>query len=213
MPGPIRILIVDDHDVVRYALRTMLQHEEVIIVGEAGDGYDAIRLVQQFRPDVILMDITMPRMNGIEAIKRILKCCAATKILVISMHTTIEHVSRALEAGAKGYILKTKCRHEMLRAVCAVHAGETYLSPELGGLDRFDIQHVPQNPLDRLSSRECEVMQLVVEGKSSSEIAQTLRLSRKTVETYRSRLMCKLGVSNLTGLVRFAVVHGLTPVE
>jgi DNA-binding NarL/FixJ family response regulator len=160
----------------------------------------------------------MPELNGIEAVQGIGEVCSSTQIIILSMHSTTEHIFRALQAGARGYLLKESAGIEVVNAVRAVHAGHRYLSQKISDWliddyvrQRQDAEAI--SPLARLSPREREVLQLVVEGKSSAEIADALSLSVKTVETYRSRLMLKLGISDLPGLVKFAIQHGLTPLE
>jgi DNA-binding NarL/FixJ family response regulator len=163
------------------------------------------------------MDIAMPALNGIEAAQQVRDTCPNTEVVILSVHATTEHIYRALEAGAKGYLLKESAGQEVVDAVRAAHAGRRFLSQQIteSVIDQYLRQRQdapPKSPLERLSSREREILQLVVEGKSSAEIAKTLYLSPKTVETYRSRLMQKLGVGDLPGLVKFAIQNGLTPV-
>jgi RNA polymerase sigma factor (sigma-70 family) len=215
----ITIFLADDHAVVRDGLRLLLEAQpDLKVIGDAANGREAVRRVAQLHPDVVLMDIAMPELNGIEAAREIDEVCHSTQIIILSMHSTTEHVFRALQAGARGYLLKESAGIEVVNAVRAVHAGHHYLSQKIS--DSLVDDYVRQrqaaeakSPLARLSPREREVLQLVVEGKSSAEIADTLSLSVKTVETYRTRLMRKLGVSDLPGLVKFAILHGLTPLE
>ena len=212
----IRVLLADDHAVVRDGLHLLLEGQPTIrVIGEASNGREVIGLAQHLQPDVIVMDIAMPELNGIEAARQIRAACPSTRIIILSMHSTSEHVFRALQAGATGYLLKESAGAEVVDAVRAVHAGRRYLSQKLietGIYHVFDQRGI-ESPLDRLSAREREVLQLTVEGKSSVEIAALLSLSSKTVETYRSRLMHKLGLSDLPGLVKFAIQHGLTSLD
>jgi DNA-binding NarL/FixJ family response regulator len=211
----IRVLIADDHAIVRDGLRALLEAErDIQVVGDAADGRDAVRQAAQLCPDVVLVDIAMPELNGIEASRQIREVCPSAHVIILSMHSTAEHIFRALQAGARGYLLKESAGQEVIAAVRAVHAGQRYLSHKISNqaLDDYARQREP-GPLDRLSPREREILQLVVEAKSSAEIAALLSLSPKTVETYRSRLMDKLGVGDLPGLVKFAIQHGLTPLE
>jgi len=215
----ITVFLADDHAVVRDGLRFLLEAEhDIKVVGDAANGRDAVRRVVQLCPDVAIMDIAMPELNGIEAARKIGQVCPSTQVIILSMHSTTEHVFRALQAGARGYLLKESAGIEVVNAVRAVHAGHRYLSQRISDRLIDDYVHQRQDaeargPLARLSPREREVLQLVVEGKSSAEIADILSLSLKTVETYRSRLMRKLGISDLPGLVKFAIQHGLTPLE
>lgn len=213
----IRVLIADDHAVVREGLRLILQLGMGIdVVGEAANGREALQLAHSLRPDVVLLDITMPEMNGIEAAERLAAELPQVRVLILSVHTTSEFVYRALRAGAQGYVLKECAGHEVVAAVRKVADGGRYLSQAIAHLVICEAyQHAPAlpvpSPLDSLSAREREVLQLVVEGSSSAAIARRICLSPKTVETYRCRLMRKLGVHDLPGLVKFAVQHGLTP--
>ena len=215
----ITVFLADDHAVVREGLRALLEAQpDISVIGDAANGRGAVRQTTQLRPDVVVMDIAMPDLNGIEATRQVGEVCPSTQVIILSMHSTAEHVFRALQAGACGYLLKESAGIEVVNAVRAVHAGHRYLSQKIS--DRLIDDYVrhrqaaeTKSPLARLSPREREVLQLVVEGKSSVEIAGILSLSLKTIETYRSRLMQKLGISNLPGLVKFAIQHGLTPLE
>ena len=215
----ITVFLADDHAVVRDGLRVLLEaHPDISVIGDAVNGRETVRLVTQLRPDVVVMDIAMPDLNGIEATRQIYEVCPSAQVIILSMHSTTEHVFRALQAGARGYLLKESAGIEVVNAVRAVHAGHRYLSQNISDwlVDDYVRQRQAtegKGPLALLSPREREVMQLVVEGKSSAEIAGILSLSLKTVETYRSRLMHKLGISDLPSLVKFAVQHGLTPLE
>jgi DNA-binding NarL/FixJ family response regulator len=164
------------------------------------------------------MDIAMPELNGIEATRRIIEAHPSAKIIILSMYSTTQHIFRALKAGAKGYILKESAGDDVIKAVRMVHGGKTFLCDEITGvvvgdyIERRESGKI-DDPLSRLSTREREVLQLLVEGKSNTKIAELLFLSQKTVETYRSHLMQKLGISDLPGLVKFAIQHGITSVE
>ena len=211
----IRVLIADDHAVIRDGLRYLLEAQgDMTVVGDAADGRQAVRLVQQVCPDVVVMDIAMPELNGIEAALQIQAACPQVQVIMLSIHSTAEHVARALQAGAQGYLLKETAGTEVAAAVRAVHAGHRYLSAKIAEtvIDDY-VRHPAASPLDRLSPREREILQLVAEGKSSARIAEVLSLSVKSVETYRARLMQKLGLGDLPSLVRFAIQQGLTPLE
>lgn len=216
---PIKVFLADDHGVVREGLRAMLEAQEnITVVGEAANGREAVRLTKKLHPDVVVMDIAMPELNGVEAASQIREACPETKVVILSMHASREHIYRALQAGARGYVLKESVGKEVVDAVRAVHSGRRYLSEQIADTVIEDYvdhrQAAPSgSPLDRLSPREREILQLVAEGKSSAEIAETIYVSRKTVETYRSRLMQKLGLSDIPSLVRFAIRHGLTSLE
>jgi RNA polymerase sigma factor (sigma-70 family) len=215
----ITVFIADDHAVVRDGLRFLLQAQpDIEVVGDATNGREAVRWVEELKPDVVIMDITMPELNGIEAAQKIGETCPSTRVIILSMHSTTEHIFRALQAGASGYLLKESAGIEVATAVRAVYAGDRYLSQKIADrvIDDY-IRHrersTAESPLESLSAREREILQLVVEGKSSTEIAEILILSPKTVETYRSRMMKKLGITDLPGLVKFAIQHGLTSLE
>ena len=215
----IRVFLTDDHAVVRDGLRSLLEAQsDITVVGDAASGRETVRQVQQLRPDVVLMDIAMPDMNGIDATQAIHEICPATQVVILSMYSTSEHIFRAFQAGARGYLLKESAGKEVVDAVRAAHSGSRYLSHGITEtvLDEYMRQHqvnLEKSPLERLSSREREVLQLVVEGRTSVEIAGILSLSPKTVETYRSRLMEKLEITDIPTLVKFAIQHGLTRLE
>lgn len=209
----IRVLLADDHAIMREGLRSLLDASDGIsVVGDVGDGREALLFAQQLNPDILVMDIAMPGLNGVEAAAMIRAKQPGTRIVMLSAHSSTEHVYRAFAAGASGYVVKASAAAEVIEAVRAVHAGQRYLSPALHGScsDIFD-GTVRVGPFDRLSARERQVLQLVVEGKSSVAIAAIVHLSPKTVDTYRSRLMQKLGVRNVPALVKLVLEHGLTP--
>lgn len=219
-PSPaIAVFLAEDHAIVREGLKMLLaQEDDIKILGQAGNGREAVRQVKHLLPDIVLMDIAMPELNGIEATRQIRESAPATEVVILSMYATDEHVYQALSAGARGYVLKESVSEEVIRAIRAVHAGHRYLSEKISDVMIED--YVSQRgsapgrgPLDSLSNREREVLQLVVEGKSSKEIAKIIHLSAKTVDTYRSRMMHKLGVHDLATLVKFAIEHGLSAQE
>ncbi len=208
-----QILLADDHTVVREGLRILLEAQPWIeVVAEAATGIEAVASAKRLQPDVAVLDIAMPEMNGIDATEQICAACPGTRVLVLSMHASSEHVFRALRAGATGYVLKESAGAEVVAAVRSVHAGRRYLSQKITDLvvDRIQHKHDPASPLEALSLRERQIMQLIVEGHTSVEVAQRLHLSPKTVETYRARLMHKLGVSDFPSLIKFAITHGVT---
>jgi DNA-binding NarL/FixJ family response regulator len=216
---PIRVFLADDHAVVRDGLRLLLETKgDIAIVGEATDGFETVKKVEQLKPDVVIMDITMQGLNGIDATQHICKTCPSTKVVILSMHATTEYIYRAFKAGAKGYLLKESAGIEVVKAVRTVHIGRRYLSQQITEtvIDDYIIQHKDsrdRSPLKNLSFREKEILKMVVEGKSSADIAKTLFLSPKTVDTYRSRLMRKLDVYDIPSLVKFAIQHGITPLK
>lgn len=209
----IRVLLADDHAVVRDGLRALLEAQPGIeVVGDAANGHEALRQARQLHPDVVVMDIAMPEMNGIEAMEQMHDALPAMQVLILSMHSSTEHIFRALQAGARGYLLKDSAGSEVVEAVRAVHAGRRYLSHKIAAavLDDYIAERRQVSPLESLSRRERQILQLVVEGKSSAEIGTLLFLSPKTVDTYRSRMMGKLDIADLPSLVKFAIQHGVT---
>jgi RNA polymerase sigma factor (sigma-70 family) len=209
----ITVLIADDHAVVRDGLRLLLESEAGLrVVGLAADGREAVREAQRLQPDVVVMDLAMPGLNGTDATAQIVEKCEATRVVMLSMYASVEHVYRALQAGAMGYLRKESAGSEVVEAVRAVHAGRRYLSQKITEtvVDDYIRKRHLESPLESLSQREREILQLLVEGRSGSEIAQQLHLSPKTVDTYKSRMMQKLGIADLPGLVKFALQHGLT---
>lgn len=215
----ITIFLVDDHTIVREGLHTLLEAEaDFKVLGGAANGRDAVQQVTRLCPDVVLMDISMPGLNGIEATRQIRQTCPASQIIILSMYATAEHAMRALQAGALGYVLKESAGVEVINAVRAVHAGQRYLNQKIANKLINHLVHPgeveeTEDLLARLSAREREIVQLVVEGKSSAEIAKILYISPNTVDTYRSRLMQKLGLNDLPSLVKFAIQHGLTSLD
>jgi DNA-binding NarL/FixJ family response regulator len=212
MPA-IRMLLVDDHHLLRAGIKALLADVAAIeIVGEAGDGREAVQLTAQQRPDVILMDISLPGINGIEATRQIVAEYQDIRVIVLSMHISAEHVLQALRAGASGYIFKGASPQELELAIEAVLRGKIFLSPAVSC-------HVVQaylrgtaderSALEQLTSRQREILQLVAEGNSSKKIARTLDTSVKTVDSHRYNLMQRLGVHEITGLVRYAILHGV----
>lgn len=207
----IRVLLADDHTLMREGLRALLATtSDIEVVGEVRTGREAQTRVPRIEPDVVLMDIAMPDLNGIEAARVIHLKSPAVRIVMLSMHATAEYVHRAFEAGACGYLLKEVAVEEVITAVRTVHGGGRYLSPALAESVPDPGAGYARGPVDSLSTRERQVLQLVVEGRRSSEIADMIHLSPKSVDTYRSRLMFKLGITDLPSLVKFALEHGLT---
>lgn len=207
----IRVLLADDHAVLRDGLASLLRSDPSIeVVASVGTGPAAVTETTRLQPDVVIMDVTMPELNGIEATRQLQRLRPSVRVVMLSMHSSSEHVHRAMAAGASAYLLKDAASDELIVAVRTVHAGRRYLSR---ALPRFSTAADADaaSPLDSLSARERQVLQLVAEGRTSAEIAAQVHLSPKSVDTYRSRLMKKLGVADITGLVKFAIQHGITP--
>jgi DNA-binding NarL/FixJ family response regulator len=211
--GTIRVLLTDDHRLVRAGLRALLQSlEGVQVVAEAGNGYEALQLAEQHQPDIVIMDIGMEELNGLEAAARMGKSTPAPRIIILSMHANEEYVRRSLQAGAAGYLLKGAEPAELELAIHAVMRGETYLTPAVSKQvvqDYLQGSGVKPDPLQDLTPRQREVLQLIAEGNSTKEIAYKLSLSIKTVETHRGELMNRLDIHDVAGLVRYAIRTGL----
>ena len=214
----IKVIVADDHWIVREGLCSLLKQEkDIAVVGEAENGQTAVRLAQQLNPDVVVMDITMPDLNGMEATQRICAEASRTKVIGLSMHSDRRFVTRMLKAGAAGYLLKDSAFGELAEVIRAVVAGRKYLSPSIGeGLIDDYIQHPDPNAgpvISALSAREREVLQLLAEGHSTKEVAIRLHVSVKTVETHRRHIMERLNVRSVAELTKLAVREGLTSLE
>jgi two-component system response regulator NreC len=215
MPEPIRVLIADDHTIVRSGVNLLLSSEpDIQVVGEATDGLSAVELAQQFKPDVVLMDIGMPELDGFEATRRIRERVPEAKVLVLTMHRSDEYLFQMLEAGAQGYVLKGAETGELINAVRTVARGEVFLYPSMARrlVQQFLRQagaDPPQRP--RLTPRETQILDLVAEGYSNKEIAERLVVSPSTVHSHRTNLMQKLGLSTRHELVQYARRQGLIP--
>jgi DNA-binding NarL/FixJ family response regulator len=213
------VFLAEDHRMVREGFRLLIETQsDIKVVGEAGDGRETVRQVVKLTPDVVLMDIEMPELNGIEATRQICEACPSTKVIILSMYSTSQHISRAFKAGARGYILKESAGEDVIKAIRTVHSGKIFLCNEISEV--VVSQYIKDtrigevdDPLARLSDREREILQLLVEGKSNTKIAELLFLSPKTIETYRSHLMQKLGIGDLPTLVKFAIRHGITSIK
>lgn len=206
----IRILLADDHAVVRQGFRAILtQQADMAIIGEAGNGREVLSLAQELSPDVIVMDVAMPELNGIEATRRLSSTVPHARVLALSMHKDLVYVREMLKAGAKGYLLKDSVEKDLLEAVRAVARGGEYVSPAVQPSLMVPYKLSANTPLDLLTSREREVLQLIAEGKTNKEVAVALEISVFTVDAHRGRIMEKLNVHNVNELVRFAVRNGL----
>ncbi len=215
---PINVVLADDHAVVRDGLRALLEaNPDIRVVGDAANGRQIIELVKDLKPDIVVMDISMPEINGIDATMQIKLNYPEVRVVILSMLGTADYVFHALQAGAQGFLLKESAGREVVQAVEAVSAGEMYFShPVTYTMINDYLQARRDNdnePLESLSIRENEILCLVVEGKTSAEIGKKLNLSPKTVESYRSRMMQKLGISDLPQLIKFAIKHGLISLE
>ena len=210
MREKIHILLVDDHAVVRQGFKMILAAQpDMEIVGEAGNGREALDLAGQLQPDVIVMDVAMPELNGIEATRRVADLSPRSRVLALSMHKDSVYVREILKAGARGYLLKDSIAGDLLTAVRAVSRGEGYISPGVSDAVLNDYRRHVTDPIDLLTSREREVLQMLAEGKTNKEIATVLNLSVYTVDAHRGRIMEKLNLHSITDLVRFAVRCGL----
>jgi two-component system response regulator NreC len=208
--GTIKILLVDDHTLVRQGLKLILSaHSDLEVIGEAANGREAVELSQKLKPDVVLMDVAMPELNGIEATKRMVEANSRVRVLVLSMHKEPVYVREILRAGARGYILKDAIDTELLSAVRSVARGDGYVSPAVSGALLGDYRQNVTNPLDLLSGRERQVLQLIAEGKTNKEIATHLNLSVYTIDSHRGKVMEKLNLHSTGELVRFAMKQGL----
>lgn len=215
--SPLRVLLAEDHTLVRAGIRALLESLEGIeVVGEAADGREALRLVQAHQPDILLMDITMKELNGLEAAARLAKERSATRVIILSMHADQAYVHQALQAGAAGYLLKGSDLAELELAIKAVVRGDTYLSPAVSKNlvgDLLNGKKPGASPLDGLTPRQREILQLIAEGRTTKEIAGRLDLSIKTIETHRGQLMDRLDIHDVPGLVKFAIRVGLTQAD
>ena len=214
---PRRILLVDDHALVRAGIRALLESlPRVEVVGETGDGLEALRLVDELRPDVILLDITLPGLNGLEIAARIPRLGIGTRVLMLSMHASPEYAARAFAAGAAGYLNKDSAFDELAAALEALDTGRRYLCRALdpARVAEFERQAAAGGSgVDRLTPRQRQILQLLAEGLGTRQIAERLFLSVKTVETHRTQIMQRLDIHDVPGLVRFAIRHGLLPPE
>lgn len=211
--APIRVVLADDHTIVRQGLRALLAAEDDMqVVGEASDGRQAVSICAQVKPDVIVMDVGMPELNGVDATRLVRKESPTTRVVILSMHACDEHVRPAIRAGASGYLLKGAGLDDLVAAIRAVSRGAAFFSPEVAKVLVRDVRSDGE-PAPELSGREREVLQLVGEGKSSPEIAKILHLSAKTVEGHRARIMTRLNIHDVAGLVRYAVRVGLVSTD
>lgn len=215
MDNKIRILVVDDHAIMRDGIRALLSlHSDIEIVGEAADGKEAVEKAEELSPDVVMMDIAMPIMDGLEATRRIRKKNPDIKVLVLTQYNNREYILSAIKAGAAGYVPKRAVGSELISALRAVYRGESFLYPSAAAaLIKDYLQQAETEPYDRLTDREREVLKLIAEGQTSQEVARMLGINLKTVLAHRSRIMKKLDLHNRTELIKYAVRKGLVTIE
>jgi DNA-binding NarL/FixJ family response regulator len=214
----IRVLLADDHTLVRAGIRSLLEKlPGVVVAGEASDGREVLDLIEAQQPDVVLMDISMPGLNGLQALARITRDFPQARVIILSMHANDEYVLQALKSGASGYLLKRAATAELPAALKTVAGGQIYLSREIASqfLKKFPLQHIARStsPLEQLTSRQREILQLLAEGQTTKAIAPILKVSEKTVEYHRAKLMARLNIFDIPGLVRFALRTGLVGQE
>ena len=218
----IKVLLVDDHAILREGVHALLSREpDIVVVGEAGDGEEAVALVPRLRPDLIIMDIVMPRMNGLEATRIIRERHPDVRVLILSMYDDHEYVVQIIQAGASGYVLKRVVTEDLVRAIHAVHAGESFLYPPIATKLIGDYLRVTQGgpgeksavPGEALTAREREVLKLIADGNSNQEIAERLGLSRKTVDSHRANAMRKLDLHDVTAVVKYAIRTGMISLD
>ena len=213
--SPIRILLADDHTIVRAGIRSLLEKIAAFqVVAEAADGREALELAKACSPDIVVMDVGMPGLNGLDATVRLVRANPAARVIILSMHANEEYVVQARRAGAMGYVLKRAAVSELEAAIKAVVCGQPYVSPLLGcRLTEGNGSRGPESPLEKLTARQREILQLIAESKNTKEIAALLGLSPKTVEFHRAELMNRLGIHDVPGLVRYAMQNGLLAAE
>jgi DNA-binding NarL/FixJ family response regulator len=206
---PVQVLLADDHQIVRQGLKSMLEHEGFRIVAEASDGREAVRLASSSHPDVAVLDLAMPVLNGIDAGREILRSAPRVRVVLLTVHREDPYVLEALRAGVSAYVLKTQAAVDLIQAIREVMRGAMYLSPGVSRVVVDAYRKKTDLPADPLSPREREVLQLVAEGKTTKEVAAVLGISFKTAESHRTRIMAKLGIHETAGLVRYAIRAGL----
>jgi len=206
---PIRVVLADDHTLVRQGLKSLLEREGIQVVGEAKDGQEVMRLAEKYSPDVAVIDISMPILNGLDAARELKRSAPKTKTILLTHHDEDEYMIGALRAGVKGYVLKNQASSDLVHAIQLVCRGQVYLSPGMSRVVVDAYLSKTELPADPISSREREVLQLIAEGKSTKDIASLLGISVKTADSHRSRLMRKLDIHEVASLVRYAVRKGI----
>jgi len=212
MNEQIRVLVVDDHPIVRRGISMCLGHQQRIqVVGEAGDGREALSKVRELQPDVVLMDIDMPEMSGMAVTELLRRELPNIRVIILSMYANTDYVMRIIESGARGFVLKESPPVELVQAIESVHAGQTHFSPDVArvALNHVVRGHGESSPVSRLTNREREVLVLIADGLGNKEIANQLSIGVRTVETHRERIMRKLDIHTVAGLTRFAIVQGM----
>ncbi len=206
---PLQILLVDDHPILRQGVRAILEREGFAVAGEASDGMEAVRLAERAHPDVVVLDLVMPLLNGVDAARQIVRSSPRTKCILLTMHTEDPYVLEALRAGVSGYVLKSQASADLVQAIREVHRGGIYLSPRISRAVVDAYRSRTDLAPDPLTPREREVLQLVAEGKTTKNVAEILGISVKTAESHRTRIMAKLDIHETAGLVRYAIRRGL----
>jgi len=209
---PTRLILADDHALVREGIKSLLERKGLQVVAEASDGREAIRQAEALAPDIVVMDIGMPTLNGMEAARELARTCPKVKPILLTQHDEPQYVSAALSAGVKGYVLKSQISSDLIHAIQQVLRGQVYLSPGISAAVMAAYNSKNEIPVDPLTSRERQVLQLIAEGKSTKDVAALMGVSVKTAESHRSRLMQKLDTHETASLVRYAVKHGLVQV-
>lgn len=206
---PTRVLLADDHALIRQGLKALLEKQGIQVVTEASDGQEAVRLAEKAQPEIAILDITMPLLNGVDAARELMKATPKTKVILLTQHDEDQYVTEALRAGVKGYVLKSQAAEDLVHAIREVSKGSVYLSPSISRAVVDAYLSKTYVSLDPLSTRERQVLQLVGEGKSTKDIAMHLGISVKTAESHRARLMRKLDIHETASLVRYAIRRGL----
>jgi two-component system response regulator NreC len=206
---PTRIVLADDHVLVRQGLKSLLEREHFQVMAEASDGQEAVKLVETHHPDIAILDISMPTLNGIDAARGLSRSAPKTKVILLTQHEEEQYIHEALEAGVKGYVLKNQVASDLIQAIRQVGRGEFYLSPGISRAVMEAFRNKSERPADPLTARERQVLQLIAEGKSTKDTASVLGISVKTAESHRMRLMQKLDIHETASLVRYAVRRGL----
>jgi len=209
---PTRVILADDHAIVRQGIKSLLEREGLQVLAEASDGREALNHAEKLAPDIVIMDIGMPTLNGMEAARELARTCPKVKPILLTQHDEPQYVSAALKAGVKGYVLKNQLSSDLIHAIQQVMRGHVYLSPGISASVMAAIHSKSEIPTDPLTSRERQVLQLIAEGKSTKDVAALLGVSVKTAESHRSRLMQKLDIHETATLVRYAVKHGLVQI-